>query len=178
MPLYYHGTTQRGLDAILQGTGKGEGPWTCSDQDHMTYLWDASAMMEGEDFEDVEGVIRQAFESAQIQAAVMAEDTTMYVLELHLPAEDVEPDYSCENMHYAVTVHESAVTRAAIVKAYRCAFSKWDAPFVLSSLIGREHFSPSAVKDERLILLAEALSAKEVYREELWDFEWEECPIA
>lgn len=173
MATYFHGTTQRGLDAILSATGKMAGPWTCSDQDRMTYLWDAQAMVAGEDLDDMQGVIQQAFESAQIQAAVLAEDTTMYVLELLLDPEDVEADYSCENMHYAVTVPSTAINRAAILRTYRCDFSKWDAPLILSGLIGRDHFNEGIVEDERLIALATALQAQGVYREELHDLTWE-----
>jgi len=176
MATYFHGTTQQGLDAILSGTGKPSGPWTCSDQDRMAYLWDAEAMIEGEGFDDNYGVIQQAFESAQAQAAILAEDTTLYVLELNIDADTVEPDYSCENMSYAVTINEDAL-KGAIVRAYRCEFSKWDAPFLLAGLLDREHFAEGNVEDERLLVLARSLAGQDVYRDDLHEFEWEECNI-
>jgi hypothetical protein len=176
MATYFHGTTQQGLNAIAAGAGKTSGPWTCSDQDRMAYLWDAAAMVEGEDLDDNNAVIRQAFESAQVQAAVLAEDTILYVLELEIDADMVEPDYSCENMHYAVTINEDNL-QGAIVRAYRCEFTKWDAPFVLSSLLGRDHFAECNVADERLLTLAQTLADQNVFREDLFEFEWEACDL-
>lgn len=177
MAVYFHGTTQQGLNAILSNAGKPTGPWNCADQDRLTYLWDSAAMVEGEDFDDSEGVIRQAFESAQIQAAIVGEDNRLFVLEINLPAESVEPDWSCENMHYAVTISELALKVSDIARVYVCEFSKWDSPFVLSGLIGREHFADCNVKDERLVLLAKSLQSQDVFREEIFEFEWVEVPL-
>lgn len=178
MATYFHGTTQKGLDAILSGAGKIAGPWTCADQDRLTYLWDAEAMINGEDLDDADSVIRQAFESAQVQAAITAEDATLYVLELNLDADTVDPDYSCENMYYAVKISEGELHRNTIIRVYRCEFSKWDAPFVLSNLIGREHFADCNVADERLLTIAQSLASQNVFRDELFEFEWQECTDA
>lgn len=176
--IYMHGTTQRGLDAILNQSGKFSSVWTCSDQDRMTYLWDVDAVMEGEGFDGEDGVIRQAFESAQCQAAVLGEDTTLYVLVMEFDEDEVDEDYSCENMaDYARTVSESMVTRESIVRVYRCDFSKWDAPFVLAGLVGRDYFADCNVTDERLLTLAETLSKQQVYREELYEFDYQQCEL-
>lgn len=177
MARYMHGTTAQGLADILKGNGKAQGPWNCCDRDGFTYLWDVEALLEGEGYEDDHAAIQQAFESAQVQAAIAGDDTTLYVLEVELDADTVAPDQSCENMPYAVVVRETTITRDIITKAWAVDFSKWDAPFVLAALVGRDYFEGSSVTDERLVALAEALSEQGVFREELLEFDWYETTL-
>lgn len=174
-PLYLHGTTAEGLAAILKGEEKPNGPWNCCDRDGLTYLWDVAAMLESGDIEETDQAIGRAFEMAQIQAAIKGEDTALYVLAVDLDPDEVELDCSCEGMgNTAVTVPRRLVTRDRIFSVFRCEFSKWDAPFVLAGLVGRDLFADCNVRDDRLLTLAESMKGQH-FRDDLLEFEWTAC---
>jgi len=172
--LYIHGTTQQGLTNIMLGETKEAGPWNVSERDGCSYLWDVEAVMTGED-QDIDFVIRNAFESAQLQAAIKGEDNTLYALVCEFDSEEVEIDFSCENMDaYARYAPESQLNKSVIKKIYKSDFNKWDSPFILSGVINNEHFSKCMVEDS-LLTIAETLANSEVYRE--IDIEWTETEV-
>ena len=80
----FHGTTKKGLNAILNVDGyKPNSPWTVSDNDGAMYLWPQNKLEDQHDFEENDQMICHAFESAEIQAVI--EDTTeIFVLEMEV----------------------------------------------------------------------------------------------
>jgi hypothetical protein len=164
----FHGTTKKGLNAILNGGSKPNCPWTVSDNDGMTYVWPLDKLVSANALEDddasyqTEYGIRQAFESAEIQA-VMEESEAIFVIELDIPDELLEDDFSCENMdNVASVLHMNDFDLKFIKKVYIADLNKWSFPFIVSGLLQNEHFNRWAV-DEQLVEIAESLT--DVYRE-------------
>jgi len=149
----FHGTTLRGLEAIKnKSENKPTNPWCCSDNDGAMYFWPLNKL----DEEDVNMGIQQAFESAQVQGA-MAEDFELYVLEVEVPDELLEDDYSAENMETVASyIDISAFDYKMVVKVYKVKMNPWLAPIVIAALLNNHHFNKDAV-GESLMAVAEAL---------------------
>lgn len=98
---YYHGTSADNLKSILRDglVCNNDKIWTVSEDG--IYLWDAIKCGEANDIETNEEMqsegFRMAFESAQIACAI-AKDCRCIVLKIELNENDVETDYSSENM--------------------------------------------------------------------------------
>jgi hypothetical protein len=98
--IFYHGTNADNLQSIIKDgllchTDK---IWTCSS--NAIYLWDADRLVEfGECDEDYKNdrAFQLATESAQISCS-LAKDCRLVVVKVEIDDEDIEPDYSCENM--------------------------------------------------------------------------------
>jgi hypothetical protein len=177
MATYYHGTTREGLMAILHGQGKPCGPWTCSDRDGMTYLWDPERLMAVGEIEEPEEAIRRAFESAQFQAAAMGDDTTLYVLELDLDSEGVDVDASCENMEHCGAIPSEYITPDRIVRVHAGPFSKWVSPYLLAGRLDSELLNRSAI-DEKLLEIAELVARQRIFIDDIYEISWSEVDLA
>lgn len=168
----FHGTTKKGLNAILNADGyKPNSPWTVSDNDGAMYLWPADKLESQYDFEDLNQMIIHAFESAEIQAVI--EDTTeIFVLELEIPDELLQDDFSCDNMaDVASFIETGQFNKSMLVNIYTCKLNRWNAPFIIANLLGNPNFNQWAV-DEDLLTLAETLQQGDFYRDTTeYDFE-------
>lgn len=172
----FHGTTKKGLNAILNSEGyKPNSPWTVSDNDGAMYLWPENKLIEQYEFEDTFQMINHAFESAEIQAVI--EDTTeVFVLELEIPDELLQDDYSCENMADVASFIETGQFNSnMVVKVYTCKLNKWNAPFIAAGLLSNPNFNQWCL-DEDLLSLAETLQQSDFYRDPT-EFDFEEYNI-
>ena len=161
----FHGTTKKGLNAILNAEGyKPNSPWTVSDNDGAMYLWPQNKLEDQHDFEENDQMICHAFESAEIQAVI--EDTTeIFVLEMEVPDELLQDDFSCDNMaDVASFIETGQFNKDMIVKVYTCKLNRWNAPFIIASLLNNPNFNQWAV-DEDLLELAETLQGADFYRD-------------
>ncbi|MCP3681515.1 MAG: hypothetical protein GY861_02400 [bacterium] len=168
----FHGTTKKGLNAILANAGvKPNAPWVCSDNDGEMYVWPQNKLEDSYDFEEQEQFICHAFESAEIQA-VVSEEVEVFVLEMDIPNDLLEDDYSCDNMaDVASYLPMDDFTTDMIVKVYTYKLNKWNAPFVISNLLNNEHFNTYSI-DENLLEAAEAIQQAKIYKDpiDFYDF--------
>lgn len=165
----FHGTTLRGFEAIKNKAGhKPNNPWSCSYNDGAMYFWPMNKL----DEEDEDLGIRQAFESAQVQAAV-SEDFELYVLEVEVPDELLEDDYSAENMDSVASyINMSDFDYKMVVKVYKVEMNPWFAPIIISMLLNNTHFNRYSV-GENLLRVAESMVNVE-YFDDLLDFDYTE----
>ncbi len=173
----YHGTTAKGLRAILSGENhKPNMPWNVSDQDDCMYLWPADKIAgeweltnEEPEYAADQGR-RLAFESAQVQALV-SEDFTLYALELLVDPDDLEDDYSCENMSSEASyITLGQFHPVMIQRVFKLEMNKWHAPFVAAGLLGNDYFNQCCLSTT-LEAAAKAIKAQEVYLEEVHEFD-------
>lgn len=168
----FHGTTTKGYNAITKGGTESKpcSPWTVSDEDGCLYVWPQNKLEESYAYEDINQMIIHAFESSEIQA-VFTQDRNLFVLELEIPDELLEDDYSCENMSdVASFIDSSNFDKNMIVKVYKCDFNIWKSPFIVKSLLCNVHFNKWSI-DEDLLQVAENLCEDYYYERE---FDWYE----
>ena len=172
----YHGTTKKGLAAILSGENhKPTSPWNCSDQDGVMYFWPLDKTIESEGCEDesegCERAIGKAFEAAQVQAALTGE-SEMYVIVVDIDDDLLQDDNSAPNMaDVASCIDMVDFDSSAVTDTHTCTFNKWHAPFVIKGLMQNPHFNTYAV-DEDLLRVAEQLS-DDVRIDEMYEFNYE-----
>ena len=168
----FHGTTKKGLNSILNNAGiKPNAPWVCSESDGSMYVWPQDKLESSYDFEEKDQFICHAFESAEIQA-VVADETEVFVIELNIPDDLLEDDYSCDNMSDVASVIDmSDFTTDMIVKVYSNTLNKWNAPFVISNLLSNQEFNTYSL-DEDLLAAAEVIQQAEIDKEptEFYDY--------
>lgn len=182
--LVFHGTTKKGLKSILNNSGiKPNSPWTCSDQDGLMYVYplnkivDAHCLEEEEKEDQINEGIRNAFESANIQAAIEAKANTLYVLVMEVDENLLEDDYSCDNMaDIASCMNMIDFNSTSIVSVYECQYNIWKTPFVISSLLGNELFNVFSIEDE-LLKISQYLKDNETYIEDFAEFDYTEANI-
>lgn len=168
----FHGTTKKGLNAILNSDGyKPNSPWTVSDNDGAMYVWPENKLIDQYEFEEIDQMICHAFESAEIQA-VVEDSTEVFVVELEIPDEMLEDDFSCENMaDVASFIDMDSFSKEMIINVYKATLNKWNAPFVVANLLSNPNFNQWSL-DEDLLSLAESLQNTDFYREPTeFDFE-------
>lgn len=182
--LTFHGTTSKGLQAILNSDGyKPSAPWTCSDNDNSMYLWPSNkiASMEGycenDDLDDIiSRGIQQGFESAQIQA-ITSEDFELYVLMLEIDESILQDDFSCDNMsEIASFIDCDQFSGSMVKKVFHFKMNKWFAPILASQLLRNEYFNKWALSPE-LLTLAENLQNSEIYLDELYQFDYKSIEL-
>ncbi len=170
----YHGTTKKGLKAILSGANhKPTNPWDVSDQDGVMYVWPTDKLEAQYEYEDESQKVCHAFESAEVQA-VTSDEEEVFVIVLDIPSGLLEDDYSCDNMSdVASTICMSDFTTDMIisVKAYK--LNKWNSPFVVANLLQNEHFNTYAI-DDGLLLAAETIAQGEFYKDPTEFYEYTE----
>lgn len=169
-----HGTTKEGLDAIKNKTGKISGLWECSTTDSYTYVWPFDKVAKEYDCDNEnetrERAIQLAFESAQVQA-VNSDFDKIYVLELEIPDELLENDESCENMQMASCFDSVCWDDVTIINIYENDFNMFYKPFIVCNLLNNDYFTWYDL-DEKLVILAKALQGKDIFIDELYEFDY------
>lgn len=160
--LCFHGMTQKAYYNLFNYANNNViSPWVCSADDGMTYLHTIEFAMEetGECKEEDAKyfAIQQAKESAMIQAAINA-DSKVYVIEVDLPDEKLEIDYSCNNMEYCRRIDSEAFnkySKDAIIYSFDVnpAFHG----FILAGLVNNEQLNTSEI-DPVLLKAAQIIS--------------------
>lgn len=146
---HLHGMTASAFNAWRKQTPKNQSgvisPWTCSDRDGYTYLWNPDNLVnlqECEEYNALEYTESRAYESAVIQAAVN-QDNKIYILFLDLSdiTEDIESDQSCENMPDTECIPEDMLTRERVLYAHEYKFNIWHSPYVIARLLDNPQFN-------------------------------------
>ncbi|WBF69658.1 hypothetical protein SFPB_094 [Shigella phage SFPB] len=118
---------------------KPSGAWNCSDSDGCFYVYPVSKFYDVEDM-DAEQIteegIRNALDSASITAAFQMKSQKIVILELDIPEDELQDDWSCENMSDVASFTEY-FDRAWIKKIYTTEFNAMYAPFFVPNLNNR-----------------------------------------
>lgn len=189
--LYFHGTTKRGLQAILSGEGiKPSSPWTCSSGDDNLYVWPLDKTAEANELdleEELEEVIRlsitQSIESARVQAC-MTQEEHLYVLCFDIPEEDdymLNDDYSCENMNSIASYIDTGIIYTKdllryLSNVYYSEFNKWYIPFHVAGLLSNHHFNKWDI-DQPILDLAVVLNRAECFNYDILEVDYKEINI-
>ena len=135
----FHGTTQENFVNLLNGEEKPSGAWNCSDSDGCFYVYPESKLddVENLDAEQItdEG-IRNAMDSASITAAFQMKSQKIVILELDIPEDELQDDWSCENMSNVASFTEN-FDKSWIKKIYTTEFNAMYAPFFVPNLNNR-----------------------------------------
>jgi len=180
--LCYHGTTIENLKVLLNGDKTEiDSAWTCSDSDDAFYVWPLNKMMKEHCVDTKqdgkEAGIRQAFEAAQVQAAMAGKSTKLVVLEMDIYSQDLSDDYSCNNMADAASFIDSDnfdVSR--IIRVFVVDFNHWLSPMILSGLLENEQFNKWSL-DANLRDCAEAMQGIELDYDNILEFDYYETTI-
>jgi hypothetical protein len=169
----YHGTTRENAENILNGGTKETATWYCSDDEYL-YLWCPDALIEGgecEEYEEAEEMaIRNAFESAQITAAVSNEpQKELVVLCFDFPEGIIEADDSCEHMELARRVEDFDGIEKGHIKTLTCKHNSRLDALVVSSLLDNPNIT--YIDDD---LREAAIAMRDVYVDSLYDFDYSE----
>lgn len=156
MPItHLHGMTESAFNAWRMQTPKNQSgvisPWTCSDRDGYTYLWNPENLVNLQECEEdnaLEYTESRAYESAVIQAAVN-QDNKIYILFLDLSdiTDDIERDESCENMPDTECIPENLLTRERVMYVHEYDFNIWFAPFVIAGLLSNSQFNQYQIEE-------------------------------
>lgn len=143
----YHGTTKKGLNAILSGEGiKPNSPWTCSDKDGAMYVWPEYKIEEVFKLEGEKSMVMHAFESAEVQAVTSGE-VDIFCIILDIPDRLLKDDHSCEVMSDIssyIGVEELSLDMIVSIKTFK--LNKWHAPFVVSDLLSNPYFNTYSIE--------------------------------
>lgn len=135
----FHGTTQENFVNLLSGGEKPSGAWNCSDSDGCFYVYPVSKFYDVDDM-DAEQIteegIRNALDSASITAAFQMKSQKIVILELDIPEDELQDDWSCENMSDVASFTEY-FDKAWIKKIYTTEFNAMYAPFFVPNLNNR-----------------------------------------
>ena len=115
----FHGTTYENFVNLMKGGDKPSGAWKASDCDGLFYIYPIDKMItEFLGLDDIIGVSADDYEEARQQglfnalasgsftAALAMKTQKIVVLELEIPDEELQNDWSCENMaHIASCVY-------------------------------------------------------------------------
>lgn len=169
--ILYHGTTKDNYNKILKsGFNPTNNPWSCSGSREI-YFWDLSKIREYDNEEEnINFCIYQAFESAKITAAYQNfQGSELIVLELKVLAENVEDDYSCENMEYASCADIDFLEVEDIIKIHQAkeGYNTFLRLFYLISLLGNQHFQFYNLEPIAQTAL-NALKGQDIYIEDLY----------
>lgn len=161
--LCFHGMTE---SAFKQFTGANPdafviSPWSCSDGDNMTYVHtlEFSQTEIGDNSEHaIEHAIQQAKGSGIIQAAIN-DDSKVYVIEVELPDDVLEVDYSCENMEHCRCLRSDLFNEyAKTAKIHEFEVNKFFHVFRLAGFINHKQFNWSML-DEDIYQAAKAVAS-------------------
>lgn len=167
---YFHGTTLDHAKNILAGKGKETYNWACSDDDYL-YVWGCNCLQKSEEFENKEKykrTIERAFESAEIAGCLGKKDTKLIVIGFLFDDQDLEPDFSCDNMKGAFCI-PFLDAKPIKIRLFEKHLSAFKIPVLLSTLIGMDLFNDSNFSDEELAI-AKAIREAGIYIESDYDF--------
>jgi hypothetical protein len=157
---YYHGTTEENAKRILSGKNKVNSTWKVSDDKYL-YLYSPESLCENgecneEDMHDF--TIRRCFEQAQITAAISKKPVKKLVVlcfEFDPENDNVEPDYSCQNMQGAFCVSD-LVYKDYLVEKFVCGHDCRFDVFTLRGLMNHKLFHTEKI-DRSMKLACEAI---------------------
>lgn len=135
----FHGTTQENFVNLLNGGDKPSGAWNCSDMDGCFYVYPASKFYDVEEMDNeqiTDEGIKNALDSASVTAAYQMKSQKIVILELDIPDEELQDDWSCENMSDVASFTEY-FDKEWIKKVYVTDFNAMYAPFFVPSLQNR-----------------------------------------
>lgn len=135
----FHGTTQENFVNLLNGGDKPSGAWNCSDMDGCFYVYPVSKFYDVEEMDNeqiTDEGIKNALDSASITAAYQMKSQKIVILELDIPDEELQDDWSCENMSDVASFTEY-FDKEWIKKVYVTDFNAMYAPFFVPSLQNR-----------------------------------------
>lgn len=171
---HLHGMTESAFNAWRKQTPKNESgvisPWTCSDGDGFTYLWDIQKLINSGETEEeysIDHAESRAYESALIQCAVNEEEK-VYILFLDLSnCESIENDDSCENMPDASRIPEDELTIDKIVYIREYKVNKWFSPWIIAGLLQNPQFNQWQISEE-LLQIAQICANSNTYPEDIY----------
>lgn len=135
----FHGTTQENFVNLINGGDKPSGIWNCSDMDGCFYVYPVSKFYDVENLDDeqiIDEGIKNALDSASITAAYQMKSQKLVILELDIPEDDLQDDWSCENMSDVASFTEY-FDKEWIKKVYTTEFNAMYAPFFVPNLNNR-----------------------------------------
>ncbi|AUV62867.1 hypothetical protein FDI99_gp031 [Shigella phage Sf14] len=135
----FHGTTQENFVNLINGGDKPSGVWNCSDMDGCFYVYPVSKFYDVENLDDeqiIDEGIKNALDSASITAAYQMKSQKLVILELDIPEDDLQDDWSCENMSDVASFTEY-FDKEWIKKVYTTEFNAMYAPFFVPNLNNR-----------------------------------------
>ncbi|ELT8207017.1 hypothetical protein R9D86_000397 [Escherichia coli] len=135
----FHGTTQENFVNLINGGDKPSGVWNCSDMDGCFYVYPVNKFYDVENLDDeqiTDEGIRNALDSASITAAYQMKSQKLVILELDIPEDDLQDDWSCENMSDVASFTEY-FDKEWIKKVYTTEFNAMYAPFFVPNLNNR-----------------------------------------
>lgn len=164
--ILFHGTTLENARSILSGGEKNSYTWIVSNDD-LLYLWDPyilNAQNDEDDSMNESRAIQQAFESGQITAAsAKTPQDKIVVLRFEIPGEEVDEDFSCQNMEGAFCI-ESKKAAQYFTNAFSAPHNSRLDAFILSGVIDRDLFNLETL-DENLIEACKAIQKSNAYIE-------------
>lgn len=132
----FHGTTQENFVNLINGGDKPSGAWNCSDSDGCFYVYPVNKFydLDSMNAEEItnEG-LRNALDSATITAAFQMKTQNIVILELEIPEDELQDDWSCENMSDVASFTES-FDKSWIKKVYTTEFNAMYSPFFVPNL--------------------------------------------
>lgn len=171
---HFHGMTRQAFESFKLGQGKvGISPWTCSDNDGMTYLYSMQKLANEYANDDpdylIEIGIQLAYESASIQAAINSQ-SEIIILCLNLENETIDSDYSCENMdHIADCINSHVLNISHVVKAYSIKYNQFLAAFTIAGLLNNQYFNAGYI-DPMLYIAAKQISKGNINIDEIFHY--------
>ncbi|QBP33069.1 hypothetical protein CHB7_gp117 [Enterobacteria phage CHB7] len=135
----FHGTTQENFVNLLNGGDKPSGAWNCSDMDGCFYVYPVSKFYDVEEMDNEQVTdegIKNALDSASVTAAYQMKSQKIVILELDIPDEELQDDWSCENMSDVASFTEY-FDKEWIKKVYTTEFNAMYAPFFVPNLNNR-----------------------------------------
>nr|DAJ98496.1 MAG TPA: hypothetical protein [Caudoviricetes sp.] len=135
----FHGTTQENFLNLINGGEKPTGAWNCSDMDGYFYVYPVSKFCDVEEMDEEqitnEG-LRNALDSATITAAIQMKTQNIVILELEIPEDELQDDWSCENMSDIASFTEH-FDKDWVKKVYTTEFNAMYSPFFVPNLQNR-----------------------------------------
>ena len=135
----FHGTTQENFVNLINGGDKPTGAWNCSDSDGCFYVYPVNKFYDLDSMDDEEITnegLRNALDSATITAAFQMKTQNIVILELDIPEDELQDDWSCENMSDVASFTEY-FDKDWIKKIYTTEFNAMYAPFFVPNLNNR-----------------------------------------
>lgn len=132
----FHGTTQENFLNMMNGGDKPSGAWNCSDSDGCFYVYPVNKFYDLDSMDDEEITnegLRNALDSATITAAFQMKTQNIVILELDIPEDELNDDWSCENMSDVASFTEY-FDKNWIKKVYTTEFNAMYSPFFVPNL--------------------------------------------
>ena len=165
----FHGTSLKNALAIVNGsTDKNTGIWSVSDNDGAFYFYPVNKIADeyGLDIEyDFDDVIYQGINKAKWhgQAATChapTDETTFVVLEMSIPDDLIEDDFSCPNMDsIASFINIDDLGKVTFDFLHVGSMSVYHRPYVLSNVVWNDECFTDSEIDPDLLAMANLLAS-------------------